>query len=1714
MIEKRMIYLVARLYVFLTATLSRASTLAKTLMPIEWKKSWDAFILKLVYSAARMWVRFRRRSISYMMHGFMRPARRAFAMALVLMMVVGLLPGTLFVPAAQAAASTDGFIAVSSGDTHTLGVKSDGTLWAWGFSNVGALGLGSITSTSVPMQVGSDTDWKDVSAGYLYSLALKANGTLYAWGYNNSGQLGLGDNTTRNLPTKVGVDQDWVYVSASGNRHSLGLKSNGNLYAWGDNNVGQLGLYDKIARNVPTRVTAIMDRVVSVSAGGFHSLAVDSSGRLWAWGGNYYGTLGIGEATTELLYPVQVGSDQNWASVSAGDDHSMALRTDGSLYSWGRNYGGALGFGNPHVDQNVYYPSFVMDNVSSVSAGSYYTMAVRTDRSLWGWGDNYDGCIGAPDRGNLTPVYVTDNVVAVSAGKYSGSGSHTMLIKSDGSLWGMGRNGTGELGDGTTVGRNTPTLIYPAPIISIQTQPASLTNVVQGSISGSLSISASVTHGLDLNYQWYTNVANNNTAGTLIYDETNPTFKIPTNLTATGSPYYYFCEVTVVGQTEVLRSDVARVNVNAPTYSVSFSGLSGSSAHTFVAQTVGYSPVIAVPVTVNNTGNQATGALTVALSGANANSFTLSATSLASIAAGGSRSFTVVPINGLSAGTYTATVTVSGSSNISASFGVSFMVNKADQTLSAADLIRTVGDGSINLSGQTTSTAGAQSGAITYTVLSPGTTGASISGTTLSYTSAGTATITASAAGSANYNSASTTFTLTVNPPSADTPKVLVSDGMGRVGHPVTLQVMAENSPPLTMFNFRLDYPEDVLRLTGIQEPSGAIYQIIKPPSVDDYYSGMRLTFNAGTSSFDVSGVAVNLAFEILGNASAGEYEVSLSDINASEGLTYDSMSGTVTVIDYVYGDFDDNGLANGEDATWILRYEAADYSANRMVQWWPTSIGTFSPIAGDFTNDGRTDGEDATWILRYEAADYSANRMVQWWPSAIDFSHLGVGQPILFTAASPLQDTLYTMDSDESAAITGTHESGEAGGAPVTIQVVAENSPQLTMFNFKLSYPEDVLKLTGIQLPDGASFGVVIPPSPDFYYSGMRPTFNAGTSSFDVNGVVLNLTFEILGNASAGVYDIEFTDINASDGVVFSSTNGSITVVSQQPCVHEWDGGVVTTPATCIAEGVMTFTCSICGDTSTEIIPIDPDNHTGDTYDVVQVEATCAAPGLRNIYCDDCDALLRTEAIAIDPIHHTGITYEDVITEATCTVIGVVGTFCDGCDELLSSAEIGIDPDNHVNNTYEEVITWATCISTGEISHYCCDCDALLSTEVIPVDPSQHTHGTYTKTLASATCIAEGVLGIYCVDCDVLLDSDVIPYDPNNHVGGTYFETITPATHTAEGLMGEYCESCGALLDTFAIPIPACGHEWDDGVVTTPATCETEGVMTFTCILDGCDEQKAVAIPATGHDWVADDVVAPTCVAEGYTNYTCAVCGDTKQDDIVPIDPDAHDFDVTEYDWGKEYTCKRCGYAYQELYPEPGNETAETLSRLAPSILKNGLSTDNLPLNGKVLRLVIERVDLILSANANNRNIEGEVALGDGYFLAFDIKGNGSNVKIFDVIDRNPPTQAYEASSFYEDAEETFAPVAARLPVSEVALVPVEDGSIDEIAAPDDDVCNPDEDDDDEQADDPRKSEDWLLPDDNGDITPAPDGNEPDADGDAPYASDEVVDGAMEDDI
>jgi len=341
------------------------------------------------------------------------------------------------------------FSAVEAGGLHNVGVKLDGSLWAWGFNSKGQLGEGTTTNRSAPTRIGTNTDWTALTSGFYHSAALRANGSLWTWGDNDAGQLGYISTLPKLAPTRVGTGTDWAAIS-SGYYHTAALKTDGSLWAWGGNSGGQLGDGTTTDKSTPTQIGTETNWTI-VTAGGFHTVAIKTDGSLWAWGRNDKGQLGDG-TTTDKSLPTRIGIDNDWVLLSANGFHTIAIKTGGSLWAWGGNNNGQLGDGTT-TDKSTPTRIGTGNDWSFIATGGFHTVAIKTDGSLWAWGYNYFGQIGdgtTTTRTSPARMGIETDWVSATAGYH-----HTVANKTDGSLWAWGFNYHGQLGDGTIALRKT-----------------------------------------------------------------------------------------------------------------------------------------------------------------------------------------------------------------------------------------------------------------------------------------------------------------------------------------------------------------------------------------------------------------------------------------------------------------------------------------------------------------------------------------------------------------------------------------------------------------------------------------------------------------------------------------------------------------------------------------------------------------------------------------------------------------------------------------------------------------------------------------------------------------------------------------------------------------------------------------------------------------------------------------------------------------------------------------------------------------------------------------------------------------------------------------------------------------------------------------------------------------------------------------------------------
>ena len=319
------------------------------------------------------------------------------------------------------------FASVAAGNVHSVGIGADGNAYAWGWNGSGELGDGSTEIRSTPVRVAmpAGVTLTSVSAGYSHSVGIGSDGNTYSWGRNGSGQLGDGSTAIRSTPAKVAVPAGVTLTSVSaGHAHSVGIGSDGNTYAWGRNGGGQLGDGSTADRSTPVRVAVPAGvTLTSVSAGYSHSLGIGSDGNTYAWGWSDVGQVGDGStAIRSTPVKVAVPAGVTLTSVSAGDAHSLGIGSDGNTYAWGWNRYGQLGEG---TDASRLTPVKVAMPVgvtlTSVSAGAAHSVGVGSDGSAYAWGYNESGQVGDGTTTNrLTPVLVSAPRVVVTEITFDG----------------------------------------------------------------------------------------------------------------------------------------------------------------------------------------------------------------------------------------------------------------------------------------------------------------------------------------------------------------------------------------------------------------------------------------------------------------------------------------------------------------------------------------------------------------------------------------------------------------------------------------------------------------------------------------------------------------------------------------------------------------------------------------------------------------------------------------------------------------------------------------------------------------------------------------------------------------------------------------------------------------------------------------------------------------------------------------------------------------------------------------------------------------------------------------------------------------------------------------------------------------------------------------------------------------------------------------------
>jgi alpha-tubulin suppressor-like RCC1 family protein len=364
--------------------------------------------------------------------------------------------------------------AVAGGLYHGLALSSTGAVFAWGWNIVGQLCNGSTNGSDVPVKVKllGGTRVTGVAAGFAHSLALTSTGAVFACGKNDDGELGDGNTTDSDVPVKVDLPAGTkVTAVAAGAGHNLAVTSTGTVLAWGLNDEGQLGNDSTGSSAVPVNVSLpVGTKVTAVAVGALHSLALSSTGVVFAWGYNTDGELGDGgTANSDVPVKLKLPAGTRVTAIAAGGYDSLALTSTGAVFAWGYNTDGELGNGgtaNSDVPVKVKLPAGTkvtaiaaggsLTGVGVIIAGPSHSLAVTSTGAVFAWGYNTDGELGNGGTANSdVPVKVKlpagTKVTAIAAGEL-----HSLAVTSRGTVLAWGGNNFGQLGNGSYKGSEVP----------------------------------------------------------------------------------------------------------------------------------------------------------------------------------------------------------------------------------------------------------------------------------------------------------------------------------------------------------------------------------------------------------------------------------------------------------------------------------------------------------------------------------------------------------------------------------------------------------------------------------------------------------------------------------------------------------------------------------------------------------------------------------------------------------------------------------------------------------------------------------------------------------------------------------------------------------------------------------------------------------------------------------------------------------------------------------------------------------------------------------------------------------------------------------------------------------------------------------------------------------------------------------------------------------
>jgi alpha-tubulin suppressor-like RCC1 family protein len=348
--------------------------------------------------------------------------------------------------------------AIAAGNGHTCALTRTDTVKCWGSNASGQLGNGNTTNSLTPVAVSGLSNVAAIAAGSGHACALGTTGGLKCWGANGSGQLGNGGTANATVPAAVSGSASGIAAIAAGGSHTCALDATGGLKCWGYNAYGQIGDASVVNKAAPVPVSGLASGVTAIAGGVFHTCAVTTAGVPMCWGNNQSGQLGDGTSGGYRYTPVAVSGLTGVAAMAAGAGHTCALTTAGTVYCWGLNSRGQLGAATNTDSITPVAVSGLTSAVAAIAADWYYTCALTTAGGVYCWGDNYKGQLGdGTTNDKTTPVAVNglgSGVASIATGV-----NHACAITASGAVKCWGDNQFGQLGDGTKTDSTTPVAV-------------------------------------------------------------------------------------------------------------------------------------------------------------------------------------------------------------------------------------------------------------------------------------------------------------------------------------------------------------------------------------------------------------------------------------------------------------------------------------------------------------------------------------------------------------------------------------------------------------------------------------------------------------------------------------------------------------------------------------------------------------------------------------------------------------------------------------------------------------------------------------------------------------------------------------------------------------------------------------------------------------------------------------------------------------------------------------------------------------------------------------------------------------------------------------------------------------------------------------------------------------------------------------------------------